>query len=362
MSGQRPKAYYAAGLFNQAERAFNVSVKEVLDELGYDTWFPQEDAGLLDRLIESGMSVDEARHQIFRANLRAVEEADILVFSLDGRVPDEGACIEAGIAFGRGKRCIGLQTDFRTSEPGGNNLMIDGVVGYSIARDLDDLRIRLTEAMIEIDLRDHKTGPYVAVSGPIGVGKTSLIELLNRSGNWTVLDEPIDENPYLNDVYSNLKDIGFRMNSYYLGQRASQHMSVRNLTGPVLQERCMIEDAGVFFPAYRDAGAYDDNDLGTLLTLYGVLADAVPAPDLILYLWAPFGTTVDRIRSRDRRGEEDLDVRFLELVYERYEKWIPRIDEIPVVTLDTSAHDFVHEEDAAAEVLGRIEHAVARVA
>ncbi len=358
---KRPKAYYAAGLFNEAERAFNLRVKEILDKAGYDTWFPQEDAGLLNRLIDSGMTPAEARDQIFRANLQAVEESDLLVFTLDGRVPDEGACIEAGVAFGRGTRCIGIQTDFRTSELGANNLMIDGVLNHDIARNLDDLEIMLADAKIEIDLRDIEKGPYVAVSGPIGVGKTTLIGLMNRFDNWQVLEEPIDENPYLSDVYSNLSDLGFRMNSYYLGRRAEQHLKVRDMTGPVLQERCIVEDARVFFPAYRDAGAYDDNDLETLMTLYGVLERALPLPDLIIYLWAPFEVTMERIKRRDREAERELDVDFLRRIYDRHEKWIASHSSTPVITVDTERHDLVADDDAAGEVLRRVEHAIVTV-
>ena len=152
MSEQALRAYYAAGLFNEGERAFNLRVKAMLDELGFETWFPQEDAGFLEQYMEQGMTLEEARHHIFEQNLEAVRRSDVLIFNLDGRVPDEGACIEAGVAFGWDKRLIGLQTDFRAVEPGGNNLMIDGVLNYEIAATVDDLRGMLTETVAQVDL------------------------------------------------------------------------------------------------------------------------------------------------------------------------------------------------------------------
>ena len=366
---RRPRAYYAAGLFNEAERTFNLRVKAMLDELGFETWFPQEDAGFLEQYMDEGMTLAEARHHIYRQNLNAVEAADVLIMCLDGRVPDEGACIEAGVAFGRGKTCIGLQTDFRAVEPGGNNLMIDGILDDQIAQSIDELRtkllpfvqganIDLTSTDPVIDLRDR--APYVAVSGPLGVGKSTLVELMRGHAQWNVLAEPIDENPYLSEVYQNLGDLGFRMQSYYLGQRARQHLAMRDLKGPTVQERCLIEDAEVFFPAYRDSGAYDDNDLDTLNTLYQVLSDTVPTPDLIVYLSAPFDVTVDRIRRRDRAAEHHLDERFLRAVYDRYDAWAMQHRTPPMLHIDTEHLDYASDPRAAEAVLSRIDRALSR--
>ena len=359
-----PRAYYAAGLFSQAERTFNLEVKAVLDELGYETWFPQEDAGFLEDYVAQGMSMDEARHEIFKMNLKAVEEADVLLFLLDGRVPDEGACVEAGVAFGRGKRCIGLKTDFRTVEYGANNLMIEGILDYQIAGDLDELRALLTEERTVVDLRNldditvdlrKAESSYVAVSGPVGVGKSSLIELLGRNGAWTVLKEPVMDNPYLADVYGNLPDFAFRNLAFYLGQRATLHSEAGRLQGPRIQERCLSEDGEVFAPVFLDLGAFDDNDLATLTTIYHSLHEQAPKPDLLLYLIAPFEVTLDRIRKRDRIGEDDLDTEFLRRVYDRYEHWASTQAHAPLLRVDTSEYDYVNSPEDAAAIVRRVE-------
>ncbi|MGA9596115.1 MAG: nucleoside 2-deoxyribosyltransferase [Acidimicrobiia bacterium] len=149
---RQPRVYYASSLFNEAERAFNDKVVAMIEELGYSTWFPQRDVGLLTDFIEKdGMTLDEARTHIFDLNIREVKTADLVVFCLDGRVPDEGACIEAGIAWGMNKRIISLKTDFRDGEPGGNNIMIDGIV-VEQADSIDDLRQVLASQHLLIDL------------------------------------------------------------------------------------------------------------------------------------------------------------------------------------------------------------------
>lgn len=149
---RQPRIYYAASLFNEAERSFNREVVAMIHKLGYSTWFPQEDVGLLTDLVDQlGMTLEEVRDHIFALNIKEVQEADIVVFVLDGRVPDEGACIEAGIAWAMGKPIYALKTDIRGGEAGGNNIMIDGIVN-AIAKSVDELRELLEPVHTVVDL------------------------------------------------------------------------------------------------------------------------------------------------------------------------------------------------------------------
>jgi nucleoside 2-deoxyribosyltransferase len=169
---RQPRIYYAASLFNEAERAFNREVVAMIHELGYSTWFPQEDVGLLTDLVDQlGMTLEEVRDHIFALNIKEVQEADIVVFVLDGRVPDEGACIEAGIAWAMRKPIYGLKTDIRGGEPGGNNIMIDGIVN-TIAESVDELRELLEPVHTVVDLTGEE--PVVSIGhGHREVGRTA---------------------------------------------------------------------------------------------------------------------------------------------------------------------------------------------
>jgi len=112
-------------LFNQAEKDFNVEVASVLEEYGYEVFLPQRD-GIEAAQLE-GKSEEELIKMIFDLDCSEVKKADILFMNLDGRVPDEGACVELGIAFDNGKRCYGFKTDTRSIESGLDlNPMISG--------------------------------------------------------------------------------------------------------------------------------------------------------------------------------------------------------------------------------------------
>ena len=111
--------YFAAPLFCQAERAFNSELTAKLEERGFTVFLPQRDGVEVDRPPYSQMSSDERCQAIFRVDRDKLLEADIFLFVLDGRVPDEGACVELGIAYGqqhllqRDKLLVGLHTDMR---------------------------------------------------------------------------------------------------------------------------------------------------------------------------------------------------------------------------------------------------------
>ena len=113
--------YVAGPLFNIAERAFNDELTVALESLGYEVFLPQRDGAEAKKPAYSKMSREQRRQAIFEMDRDKIEECDIFLFVLDGRVPDEGACVELGIAYahrratGIDRLLIGLQTDIRAA-------------------------------------------------------------------------------------------------------------------------------------------------------------------------------------------------------------------------------------------------------
>ena len=86
----------------------------MLEDHGYQVFLPQRDGFLYTEL--EGKTEEERTRMIFEKDRDEVLNADVLLFLLDGRVPDEGACVELGIAYANGKRCYGVKTDVRSEE------------------------------------------------------------------------------------------------------------------------------------------------------------------------------------------------------------------------------------------------------
>ena len=110
------KIYFAGPLFCVGEKEFNLKLCEVFENAGYDVFLPQRD-GVLAAETEN-KSEEEIVNTVFSKDTSHIKDCDILVFVTDGRVPDEGACVELGIAYALGKRCYGIRTDARVLENG----------------------------------------------------------------------------------------------------------------------------------------------------------------------------------------------------------------------------------------------------
>lgn len=136
--------YFAAPLFCQAEKAFNLQLTGKLEERGFTVFLPQRDGVESNNPPYNELNNDELRQAIFAVDQDKGLEADVFLVVLDGRVPDEGACVELGIVYGqkhllqRDKLLIGLQTDQRAAFPGAKlNAMIHGALDDIAANESD---------------------------------------------------------------------------------------------------------------------------------------------------------------------------------------------------------------------------------
>src|SRR5258708_38912093 len=113
--------YFAAPLFSQAERLFNEHLVQRLEAQGFRVFLPQRDGVERDKPPYDAMTQEECRKAIFELDKQQIFACDIFLFLLDGRVPDEGACVELGMAYchrelqGSKKLLLGLQTDSRAA-------------------------------------------------------------------------------------------------------------------------------------------------------------------------------------------------------------------------------------------------------
>jgi nucleoside 2-deoxyribosyltransferase len=113
--------YLAGPLFSAAERRFNLGLTQRLEAVGFEVFLPQRDGAELDRPPYDAMTPEERRQAMFRLDRSRILDSDVFLFVLDGRVPDEGACVELGIAHCQKylqngeKLLLGLHTDTRAA-------------------------------------------------------------------------------------------------------------------------------------------------------------------------------------------------------------------------------------------------------
>jgi nucleoside 2-deoxyribosyltransferase len=117
----RSLVYLAGPLFSNAERRFNLHLTKRLEASGFRVFLPQRDGVERETLPYNAMVPEQRRHAMFRLDRQQILDCHIFLIVLDGRVPDEGACVELGIAYGQkylqgvGKLLIGLHSDTRAA-------------------------------------------------------------------------------------------------------------------------------------------------------------------------------------------------------------------------------------------------------
>ncbi|MGL1893385.1 MAG: nucleoside 2-deoxyribosyltransferase domain-containing protein [Spirochaetaceae bacterium] len=147
------KIYFAGPLFCKSERDFNLNLTIELEKLGYEVFLPQRDGAEKDKPPYDSMPKDERRLAIFSLDRNKILECDIFLFVLDGRVPDEGACVELGIAYTQkyltnaDKLLIGLQTDIRAAFLGSR---LNPMIKVPLDQIIEDVESLLTYLSIAI--------------------------------------------------------------------------------------------------------------------------------------------------------------------------------------------------------------------
>jgi len=141
------RIYIAGPLFCDAELEYNEKLDKFLSDLGFTTFLPQRDGYKLVEL-EKKVGRKEALGIIFDRDVQEIRVCDAVVFNMDGRVPDEGACVEIGIAYALGKECIGLKTDARGAFGGADNPMVLGALKFRVAGSFRELEGLLGEELM----------------------------------------------------------------------------------------------------------------------------------------------------------------------------------------------------------------------
>jgi len=196
---------------------------------------------------------------------------------------------------------------------------------------------------------------FVLVAGNIASGKTSLTECLGRQLGWTTAYESVDDNPYLSDFYTEMKDWAFHLQIFFLGHRAEQHMALSRASQSAIIDRSIYEDAEIFARAALELGTVTERDYQTYRQVFDLVVGALASPDLLIFLHAPVEVLLDRIRSRGREMEKGVSEEYLKLLESFYQEWLTDFDLCPVLSIRTDDLDFVHKPQHLEIVIGRIQ-------
>jgi len=195
---------------------------------------------------------------------------------------------------------------------------------------------------------------FITVAGNIGVGKSTLVELLSEELGWTPFYEPVTENPYLADFYEDMQAWGFHSQIYFLMRRLRIHRKLMDLNTSVIQDRSVYEDAEIFAYNLYLQNAINERDYNTYRELYQVLVAFLPPPDLVIYLKASVPTLIERIAMRDRSYERTISADYLSDLNELYQSWVDHFNLCPVLTVPCDNLDYVATPQHLALIVDKV--------
>jgi deoxyguanosine kinase len=200
---------------------------------------------------------------------------------------------------------------------------------------------------------------FITIEGVIGVGKTTLCDLLAMRWNARKIEEAGEENPFLPKFYQDRTAYAFQTQMWFLLSRyrqLSEAVAQQDLFHKVTVSDYMFAKDRIFANINLD----DDE-----LQLYGhvanILERQVPRPDLVVYLQASTEVLLRRIAKRGRPFEFNMDPAYITLVNEAYNHFFFHYDQSPLLVINTDGIDFVSDQADFAEIVEQIEKARAGV-
>jgi deoxyadenosine/deoxycytidine kinase len=198
---------------------------------------------------------------------------------------------------------------------------------------------------------DRTTGRYIAVEGPIGVGKTALARRLATEFGSRLLLESVEENPFLRKFYDEPEQHAFQTQLFFLLERYRQQREVgqRELFGGGMVADYLFAKDSIFA-----AVTLGPEEFNLYQQIFQLLDQRLPRPDLVVYLEARPEVLLRRLRKRDREYERRIGPEYLEKLTEAFRAYFHRYSEAPLLVVNCSDIDFVEHGGDLADLIREI--------
>jgi deoxyguanosine kinase len=199
--------------------------------------------------------------------------------------------------------------------------------------------------------------PFIAVEGPIGVGKTSLAKAISEHYQFELLKEIVEENPFLGKFYDDIEGWSFQTEMFFLCNRYKQLEDIQN--DYLSKQIPVVADYHIFKNRIFASRTLQDQHYGKYMQIFDILTQDKPVPNMIIYLNASLETLLKRVKQRGRFVEQNMDPAYLKQLSIDYDTFMKAFQkqhpEIPVLSFNGDEIDFVANESDKEKIFAQIE-------
>ena len=200
--------------------------------------------------------------------------------------------------------------------------------------------------------------PFIAIEGPIGIGKTSLAEKLSVHCDFHLLKEIVEENPFLGKFYDDIDEWSFQTEMFFLCSRFKQ---LEDIEKNYLNERkAVVADYHISKNMIFSKRTLQQDKFEKYKQIYHILTKDMPVPNMMIYLHASLETVLSRIKQRGREIEQNIKPSYLAQLASDYEYYMNQFEvlhpEIPVIRINGDEMDFVEQQDDLNTIIKQVEY------
>ncbi len=189
---------------------------------------------------------------------------------------------------------------------------------------------------------------YIAIEGSIGVGKSSLAEILCSRLEAKLILEKFEDNPFLVDFYNNPERFAFQTQLFFLLSRYRQQQELHQtelFTKTLITDYMFVKDR--LFAALN----LNDKEMSLYNSLAKILEKNVSVPDMVIFLQADTDRLMHNIKIRGREYEKTIDWKYIDTLNQLYNEYFFRYDKNPLLIINTNDIDFVNNKEDLEEII-----------
>lgn len=210
----------------------------------------------------------------------------------------------------------------------------------------------------------NNRGIFIAIEGPIGVGKTTLATILNDHFGYTLLREIVEENPFLSKFYTDIKEYALQTEAFFLFNRLKQLSDIEK--DVLSKSQGVVSDYHIIKNLIFAGITLDKMEFHRYKQMYNIFVNDLPQPDIIIYLNSDTDVLMKRIAMRDRSFERQMARDYINELRLEYKYYFDPLSikhnfmgkEPLIIEIDNSKLDFLNNDNDRQSIISKVEEAI----